>query len=271
MRETVYEKGGIDVFLRSQKKSGEVIDRGYDHPAAIAPVRLSHILSRVDARIEKKKMPERTPAIPTDQLFTVAEGLSKALEEADPNQQVVVQILRRQKRLVLFDHHYLTNFLAYVKGDFLFLHFSRIDWEVPKSRRSEKLPEPHTGKIVMDFRIHPSEAMTPADSQSVMVDWRNGIFKRPSAVRTLPGGRVVRRTILMQEAPEEEPEEDAEGAGAEGEADVEPRVEPEPGELSAETLRDLADLADERKAGKISESEYHVRRLEILRKDPASK
>ena len=30
LREPVYERGGIDVFLRSQKKSGEPIDRGYD-------------------------------------------------------------------------------------------------------------------------------------------------------------------------------------------------------------------------------------------------
>jgi hypothetical protein len=264
LREPVYEKSGIDVFLRSQKKSGEVIDRGYDHPAAIAPVRLSHILSRIDARIEKKKMPERTAAIPT-------EGLSKALGEADPNQQVVVQILRKKKRLILFDHHFLTNFLAYVKGDFLFLHFSRIDWEVPKSRRSEKLPEPHAGKIEMDFRLHPGEAMTPADSQSVMVDWRDDIFKRPTAVRRLPGGRVVRRTILMQEAPEEESQEEAEDGEAVDEDAPAPVVEPQAGELSPETLRDLADLAEARRAGKISESDYHVRRLEILRKDPASK
>jgi len=262
LRTPVVEERGLEIFLRGQKKGGQAIDRGFEHPASIAPVRMAHILSRVDVRVDKKKAPERAPAIPTNSLFAIADGVSKALAAADSSQQVVVMLVRREKRFVLFDHYFLTSFLAYIRGDRLFLHFSRIDWEVPPSREKKRLPEPHEGKKQMKFSVHAGNSMMALDSQSLMVDWRDDVFKRPTAMQTLPGGRVVRRTILMESLPEDE---DDLGSG-----DPASRKEPAPEDLSPKTLRDLADLAEQRAQGVISEGEFEVRRRQILRADPSA-
>ncbi len=264
LRTPVIEDRGLEIFLRGQKKGGQAIDRGFEHPAAIAPVRMAHILSRVDVQIDKKKAPERAPAIPTDSLFVIAEGVSKALSAADSSQEVVVMLVRREKRFVLFDHYYLTSFLTYVRGDRLFLHFSRIDWEVPPSREKKRLPEPQEGKKQMRFNVHAGNSMMALDSQSLMVDWRDDVFKRPTAMQTLPGGRVVRRTILMESVPEGENEDDSENG------DPASREEPAPEDLTPKTLRDLADLAEQRAQGVISEGEFEARRRQILSADPGA-
>jgi hypothetical protein len=84
------------------------------------------------------------PAIQTDALIQVAEGVSKALAAADPNQEVVVMIIRDTANWGVFDHDFLTSFIAYVKDERLYVHMSRHDWEIPKTR-DERLPEPRIG------------------------------------------------------------------------------------------------------------------------------
>ena len=119
----------------------------------------------------------------------------------------------------------------------------------PKRRRN-KLPEPHPGKQVMRFRVLPSSAMTAVNSQAVAVAWRNPIFERASRVQTLPGGRKVRRTVVMESLEE-----------TDGSNRLLENLEPE-------TLRKLADLEEIRRQGEISEGAYELRRSEILRTDP---
>jgi hypothetical protein len=101
--------------------------------------------------------------------------------------------------------------------------------------------------------------MTQVDGQSVAIDWRDPVFKKPTRTRVTPSGKVVRRTILM-ESPEEEVSE--------------PGKEPEyhrlPENLSSDTLRALADLEDQRHRGEISEAEYKQQRRQIIRADPAA-
>jgi hypothetical protein len=253
LREDVYTSDYTRVFLRGEKRGGDPVDRGFEHPAGISAVRVANILSRVDLRVEVKKGSDRVPAIPTKTIYIIAEGVSKALAAADSSQEVVVLSILREKRWGIFDRKYLTSFLAYVKDELLYLHFSRTDWEVPK-RRADRLPEPHVGQQVMKFRVLPARGMAVVDEQSVAVAWRDPIFKQPSRVRTLPGGKVVRRTILMETPDEEET----------GPVEL-------PANLSSQTLRRLADLEDERREGAISEGEYELRRREILRADPASR
>jgi len=253
LREDVYTSDYTRVFLRGEKRGGDPVDRGFEHPAGISAVRVANILSRVDLRIEVKKGSDRVPAIPTKTIYIIAEGVSKALAAADSSQEVVVLSILREKRWGIFDRKYLTSFLAYVNDELLYLHFSRSDWEVPQ-RRADRLPEPHVGEHVMKFRVLPARGMAVVDEQSVAVAWRDPIFQQPSRVRTLPGGKVVRRTILMETPGEEEP----------GPAEL-------PANLSPQTLRRLADLEDERRDGAISEGEYELRRREILRTDPASR
>ena len=258
VRETFYEDSQTRVVLRLQKRSGEVLDRGYDQPLAIAPVRLAHILSRIDVRIDNKKGKQRIPALPTEALYVIADHLSKAFSRADSSQEIAVYYIRRAKRFKVFDRRYLTSFITYVDGDALYVHLSRTDWEIPKKGKKERLPVPQIGEDSMKFRVVPSKGMTLVDSQAVAVDWQNPVFKKPTRTRISPDGKVVRRTILM-----ESPEED-------GEAEDVSLPEQLPENLSAATLRALADLEDERSRGEINEAKYNARRRLIIRADPAS-
>jgi hypothetical protein len=84
----------------------------------------------------------------------------------------------------------------------------------------------------------------------VAVDWRDPIFDRPTRTRMLAGGRVVRRTILME--------------SLEDDTDYGPRPQMND-DLSPEQLRALADLEEQRRSGAISEGQYNASRNRILR------
>lgn len=249
VRDTVFDDGYTTVILRSQTRGGKPIDKGFEHPITIAPVRMAHILSRIDLRHKVDKELKRVPAIHLDSLFTIADGISQALEKADSSQEIVVQSIRRSRHLGVFDRHYLTSLLCYIRDDLLYIHISRSDWEIPV-QRDRPLPETHVGKHPLDFRLVTEKGMMLVDPQAVAVEWRDPIFRKPTRTRITPGGKVVRRTILME--------------SLEDETDAGPP--PEWSEnLSPEQLRALADLEEERRSGKISEGEYDARRKRILR------
>ena len=92
--------------------------------------------------------------------------------------------------------------------------------------------------------------MMLVDQQAVAVEWRDPIFQKPTRTRLTPGGKVVRRTILME--------------SLEDETDYGPRPQLSD-ELSPEQLRALADLEEQRRSGNISEGQYNARRNRILR------
>ena len=259
IRETLYEDPSTRIVLRHQTEGGEIVDRGYNHPLAIAPVRLAHILSRIDVRVEAKKGAERVPALPTESLYALGDQLSKALRAADSSEEIAVYYIRRSKRFGIFDRRNLYSFVAYALDDLLYIHLSRVNDEIGNTSKDDRLPEPHVGDYVMEFRVVPSKGMTLVDGQSVAVAWRSPVFKKESRTRIAPTGEVIRRTILM-ESPEPEAENGAESS-----------VERLPENLSSDTLRELADLEDQRHRGEITEAEYNVRRRQIIRSDPASK
>jgi hypothetical protein len=248
---SVFERGGTTVKLAS--KRGEKL--GLNHPIIIAPVRLSHILSRIDVRLSAKEGQQRTPAIPLQTLELIADGLTTGLREAGPDQRVVVYSIRRKKSLKIFDHKYLTSFIAYVKGENLFVHLSRTDWEIPP-RREDKLPEPKIGKFPSRFRIIPGTAMNFVDEQTVAIAWRDPIFSRPTRTRVSPSGKLIRRTILMESPEEAEPSAPA----ASQSMSIPPGTSPG-------ALRALADLEEQRQRGEINELEYTKKRREILAAD----
>lgn len=257
VREDVYSQGPVKVFLRSEKswQLGPLVEKDFDHPVTISPVRVAHILSRIDARIAGK----REPAIPTDMLYPIAEGVSRALTRAGSEQEVVVMAIRKQRHLGIFDSPFLTSFVAYVRGPQLFVHLARIEWEIPQRER-EKPPEPQIGAERMSFRVYPSESMELVDKQSVAVSWRDEIFARPTRTKVLPTGKVVRKTILLESDVEALPE-------GEAQEEVEEEVTPAPlapTGLSPEQLRALADLEEARRAGKVTEAEYVAKQQEIM-------
>jgi hypothetical protein len=257
VREDVFNQPPVKVFLRSEKSwhFGPLVEKDFDHPVTISPVRIAHILSRIDARIAGK----REPAIPTDMLYPIAEGVSRALTRAGSEQEVVVMAIRKQRHLGIFDHDFLTSFVAYVRGPQLFIHLVRIEWEVPQRER-EKPSEPDVGEHPMAFRVYPSEGMELVDKQGVAVSWRDQVFERPTRTKVLPTGKVVRKTILL--------ESDAEGLPeSEVQSEVEEEVAPEtipPTGLSPAQLRALADLEEARLAGVITEAEYVAQQQQIL-------
>jgi hypothetical protein len=249
VRQTIVDDGSTQVILRGQKRGGKTIDKGFEHPVTIASVRLAHILSRIDLRHKDGEERKRIPAIHLDSLFTIADGMAQALRKADSSQEIVVQSIRRSKRMGIFDRNYLTSLLCYMRDDLLYIHISRSDWEVPV-QRSDRLPETHVGKYPLEFSLVVEKGMMLVDHQAVAAEWRDQIFRKPTRTRLTPSGKVVRRTILME--------------SLEDETDYGPRPQMSE-DLSPEQLRALADLEEQRRSGKISEGQYNASRNRILR------
>ncbi|MEM7409523.1 MAG: hypothetical protein AAF430_04710 [Myxococcota bacterium] len=256
VKEPVFSERGVDVSLRSESRFFSTVEKGYEHPVTIAPVRVAHILSRIDLRPpegylvalegEPKK---RVAAVRTNALFEIGEGISQALAAAGPDQEVVVMVVRETKRFGVFDHDYLTSFLVYARDDRLYLHMGHFEWEIPK-RRKDRLPEPRVGSAPQRYKILPSSAMSLVSSHSVAIDWRDAVFARPTRTRVLPSGEIVRKTILLESPPEVD--------------DIEDPVARMPDDLSPEQLRALADVEEDRREGRITEIEYRSRRRRIL-------
>jgi hypothetical protein len=260
-KKTILERKEITVRLISRR--GDNVE--LNHPVTIAPVRLSHILARIDIRLSVKDGQQRVPAFHIESLDSISQGLAQGLREAGPNQRVIVYSFRREKSFGIFDKTYLTSFIAYVHGENLFLHLSRSDWEIPP-RKKDNLPEPKIGKFPSKFRILPGKAMKMVDEQALAIAWSDKVFERPTRTRITPSGKVMRKTILMES---EEPEIDS---NAESDAvEVEPKQElTVPAGISAKTLRELADLQERRQRGEISEYNYQQQRRKILNADPAT-
>ena len=251
VRQDVYQAGKIEVFLRTDKRLTSAVPKGNDHPVTISAVRIAHILSRLDVRDSVEDGNRRKPAIPTDVLYDVAEGVSRALARASEDQEVVVMAVRTERTFKVFDQDYLTSFVAYVRGDQLYVHLSRSNWFVPDRRREQGLPQPRVGEHPMKMKLYPGTAMALVDEQSAAIDWRDPIFSRPTRTKILPTGEVKRKTILL---------ESTEGVSGE-ELESLPALPPG---LTPAQLRALADLEEERQAGAITEAEYRNRAREIM-------
>ncbi len=252
-REPIYQRNRIEVQLRSQKTwVGKPIDQGFQHPASISAGRLSNILSAIDVQMrgrEKGALREQRAALHPEILRGVITGLAQAFEQADSTQELVVMAVRKEQRLGLFHRKFLTSFVAYLRDNYLHLHFSRIDWRIPKDKESDDLHEPRQGKRLMDFRAIAARGMHTAGTQTIVVPWRHRIYALPLRKPSKTGGAEHRRTILM-ESPISPDEQE--------------RFEAVPADLSGTTLRALADLEDARRDGTITESEYRKRRAALV-------
>ena len=231
------------------------VEKGYAHPVTIAPVRVAHILSRIDLKppsgflVSFEGDKTRVPAIQTDALYTIAEGVSKAFAAAEPNQEVIVMAIRDTKRWGVFDHDFLTSMILFVRDERLYVHVSRHDWEIAKTR-DERIPEPRLGDDPQSFKLYAGTAMSLVSDHAVAIDWRDPVFTKPTRTRVLPTGDVVRREILL-ESQEEAKDSNDPGMSL-------------PENLSPEQLRSLADLEESRRAGRVTETEYRARRRAIL-------
>lgn len=252
LKTPIYDKNNVQVFLRQDTRSGKPVDQGYSHPVTIAPVRVTNILARIEVRSEDGDEQEnlRQPAIPTGVLYSMGEGISQALAKADSSQQVVVMAVERRKSLKVFTNDYLTSLIVWVKDDRLFVHLGQVGAVLSRDPR-DKPREPQLDVVEGKKRVLGGDGFTTAGPRLVAADWRSNVFKDISAIRIRPGGGVVRRTILLEEAPEDE-------------AASQPGPAPPPEGLSPEALRALADLEETRRRGELSETDYQEKRREIL-------
>lgn len=251
VKTVVSDNGRIKVYLRQTVESGTTQERGYQHPTAIAPARLAHILGAIDVEIQGGEKREQQAALHPELLKPLSRALVKAFEQANPDQQVAVMAVRKQQRLGLFHKKFLTSFIAFFRDDRLYLQFSRIEWEIPKAREDSKLPEPESNEKQMAFRTIPGIKMKPMGAQGVAVRWRDHVFSAPVRSVSNAGGDMQRRTLLMESpVPEAERDDGIDAAN-----------------LEADTLRALADLKEARKNGSITEGEYRERLESLLGED----
>ena len=250
IRTPVFKENMVEVFLRHDERGGTPIDRGYSHPATIAPVRLTNMLARIDVRKEEDK--ERKPAIPTDLLYAIGEGVSRSLAKANSSQVVVVMAKERKRNLAIFTQDYLTSLIVWIQGDDVYVKLGNLD--VPLSKNpDDKIPEPQLNEIVGKARAVPSEGIAVQSDQLVSANWRDPVFKDSSVISIRAGGQVVRRTVLMDSGEEAAiPTDPEEGAPV------------PPQGLSPAALRALADLEEDRRRGEVTETEYQSRRRQIL-------
>ena len=251
VKTVISDNGRIKVYLRETVETGTTQERGYQHPTAIAPQRLAHILGAVDVEIQGGEKRQQQAALHPELLKPISSALVKAFEQANPNQQVAVMAIRKQQRLGLFHKKFLTSFIAFFRDDRLYLQFSRIEWEIPKAREDSKLPGPEPNEKQMAFRTVPGIKMKSLGAQGVAVRWRDRVFSAPVRSASSAGGDMQRRTVLM-ESPVPEAETDG-GIDA--------------ANLEADTLRALADLKESRKNGSITEGEYRERLESLLGED----
>ncbi len=249
VRTPVFKEGGIRVFLREHRRGGEIQLLGFDHPRTISSIRLARILVGVDVReqVRKEKEADLKAAVAPQLAGGIGEGMSKALEAANPNQEVVVMAVETRRRLNLFSADYLTSMVAWVKDDHLWIEFGDVDTRLSDDP-TEKPREPVRGQGPGKFRVVKTPGIRPAGPHTITAAWTHPAFSKAAPLRTKQGSRELRRTILMEETP---PEDEAGGAEA---------------GLSPAALRELADLEEARLAGSISEDEYQRRRGEILQR-----
>lgn len=247
----IVESERLEVSLRHSAQGSNAVDRDFQHPASISSQRLSHILGAIDIQItDPDRQRVRLAAIHPELLQPVSRAMSRAFAKADSSQEVVVIAVRKQQRLGIFNKKYLTTLTAFFRNDRLYVHLSRVEWEIPKDRRNKVLPQPQRGEKQMAFRAAPGRKMTQAGSQGVAIRWHDPLFSLPVRSESSVGGPRQQRTILM-ESPIQP-----------SEADDEPQL-PTSG-LSPETLRALADLEEDRRAGRLTEAQYEQRREALL-------
>ncbi len=251
VRTPVFDQSGVEVFLRQQMKGSEPVDHGFSHPVTIAPVRITNILARIQVREKDgEDKTGREPALPTGLLYAIGQGVAEALGKADSTQEVVVMAVERRKSLGVFTNDFLTSLIVWMKDDRLFVHLGELGNVMSRDPR-DKPREPQLTTIDERKQVLGGDGFTPAGPRLVAADWRAAVFSDIGAIRIRPGGEIVRRTILLEETPEED-------------AANRPGPAPPPEGLSPDALRALADLEEARRSGALSETEYQTQRRDIL-------
>lgn len=253
IRTPVFEENFSEVYLRHRERGGKPVDRGFSHPVEIAPVRMTNIISRIEVRKGGDK--DREPAIATEMLYEIGEGIARTLAKADSSQEVVVMARQRKRNLAVFTQDYLTSMVVWAQGEKIYIKLGALDEPLSKNP-NDKPKEPAVDKIVGKTRAVPADGISVEGEQLVAVHWRDPLFQDVGALHVRPGGQVVRRTVLMDSGPESTLPADPQVGAA---------VPPQG--LSPDALRALADLEEQRRRGEVTEADYQAQRRQILSSD----
>lgn len=257
VRSPLINRFGIKVVLVREVDGFTTQPRGFTHPSIISIPRLSHILGAIEIETPSEAGGAlREPAFRPEIIERTATALAEAFEQASPDQEIAVQVIRREMIYGVFNEKYLTSFLTYIEDGHLYLVLRRVEWLIAKNLDQDRLPKPRRDYRPMEFRVVSGDPLFYAGPQTLEIAWRDPAF---TAEFRLPGttkGSKRRREILL-EAPIPKSERNAANA-SEGSLGIE--------ELSPEQLRALADLEDDREQGRITETAYQRAKRQLLRR-----
>jgi hypothetical protein len=256
VRTPVIDRIGIQGELVRQVKGFTTQAQGYEHPAIISVERMAHILAAVEVETSTKGAKVlRQPAFHPDIVEKTAKAVTEALSKAGPDQDIAIQVVRKEMQLGVFNKKYLTSFIAYVKEGYLYLLLRRIEWLVPQSELDGSLPKPRRDYSPMDFRVVAGDHIFYAGPQALEIDWLNPVFRFAYRLPGSTEGTQRRRQILDSSAiPQDEQD-----AASDGDKSV--AID----ELTPDQLRALADLEEDRREGRSTEIAYQRARRQLLR------
>jgi len=168
--ETVYESGGVEVQLRTNRADPEDL---FQHPVEVSAAALSALLGEIQVDNPSRRKDEPLPGVHPDILERVSEGASLALAKADSQQTVAVTAIFRERKLLVLHRKYLTTFNLYRVDDRLYVDFSRVQWEIPRNWRKDKIPRPNPGDPGMKIDVIevPGRVATE-NGHLAIIDWQ---------------------------------------------------------------------------------------------------
>jgi len=185
----IINRYGLDVYLRSEKKVfGPTLARGYDHPSDIDVARLRRILGSIELERKEGARTVRVPALQAELLEPVSTGLAEAFREADADEQIVVVAIRKQMQKAIFDRKYLTSFVTWMQDGYLYVHFSRYEWELPEVSRQKSFPKPSVDETQSSIRTVSGPYIETTDRGGVRLEWQSDVFSPFSRVPASSAG-----------------------------------------------------------------------------------
>ncbi len=252
VREPVFtsENGGVSVERRRMVEGDQPVARGWKHPSVISDVRLAHILAQL---LYEDPDGAKQPLVRSEHVYDLAAGMVKAFAAAGPDDEVVARLLSIERRMGIFTVEKVTALRAHFEPDFLVLELFAVERAIDRGSRTYSESDYQAPASLPDTKLSvklvAGESISLRGPRGYQVAWRDAVFARPISL-SLRGGKLRRRTILMEAEPEELAPELPE-------SDLTP-------EQREAQLRALDALDAERRAGGVTEAEFQRRRRLIL-------
>lgn len=248
IRETVYDEAGVHVELRRSSGGESTLPGRHTQAVSIADVRIAHILASLTHTDGSGR---RRATIRTEHVYPAAEGIGRALVQAQVGDEIAVATFPVDRRLRIFNDARVTTFRTWFDGDELVLEFFGIEDDLDKraqGRSGYQIPvtAPSWKPGFTLVAVHAQRLVGP---RTIRIDWRNPSYGRAINLR-FRDGSPRRRTILMEAEPE------SRAAVAEP-----PTLD---GPLADAQLRALDQLQAARRSGLLTEPEYRRRRRLVI-------